>query len=193
MKKILLITTIFFTLSFYAQNSYETATLTFRNGEIKTGEVKRLLGDKTIRFKDSEGKKKEYNYIEIKELKIKNNGKSEIYKYRIVPGRTPLLMKVIKEYKGVINLYAIEHSKTYGSIISITDNYRIYYLNKDDGINVIKLGSSEHIFGKRGFNKTSKKVFKDCPKIIEMIENKEFKRTKDVENIIDYYYENCGK
>ena len=192
MKRLIFLATVFLTFSFYAQNSYEKATLTFRNGEVIQGEAKRLLGDKRIKFKSAGGEKEEYNYREVKELKIKKEGEILIYRYKIIVGQEPKLMKVVKEYKGIINLYVTEHSRTYEGIVSITDNFGVYYLNKDDGINVVELGSSEIIYGKK-FKKTAKKVFNDCPKIIEMIESKEFKRTKDIEKIIDYYYDNYGK
>ena len=117
-------------------------------------EIKILAGNKRIMFKDLNNKKEELNYRKVKKVTINKNTDTLAYKYMIIAGREPLLMQVIKEYKGKINLYAIEYQKTYGMTISITDNFAHYYVNKGFGIEVMKLGSSEHLFGKKKFNKT---------------------------------------
>lgn len=189
MKKIVFISTILFITLTQAQNSFETGTLTLRSGEILNGEVKILLGNKTIRFKDSAKKSKELNYREVEQVTIKKDDKTLVYKYKILAGKEPLLMQVIKEYKGIINLYAIEQTRDYGMIAT---NFAIYYVNKGSGVEVIKLGSSDMIFGKKKFKKTAKKFFNNCPELLKKIESNEFKRSNDVEQIIEYYKQNCG-
>ncbi len=190
MKKITLIL-IFVTSITNSQftNSYESAILTFRDNTIKKGEVKILDDQRTIRYRNkSEGIKNEYNYKNIKEVQITKDGVIKRYNYKIISGIKPMLMRVIKEYKGKINLYAIDYSKDWGGIINY---YCHYYVNMGKGHTVEKLGSSEIIFGNKKFKKQIKKIFKKCPKLIKKVENKEFKRTKNIEEIIEYYYENC--
>ncbi|WP_296317296.1 hypothetical protein [Winogradskyella sp. UBA3174] len=139
---------------------YEPVTLTFRDGEVVEGEVK-ILDQRNIKFKENKKKKKtEYNYIKVKEIKIKRGGETFIYKYKIIVGKRPLLLMVIKEYEGIINLYAAEYSKTYGDDLApisllLTDDFREYYVNKDSGDTVTKLGKSEQIFGSQHLKKNN--------------------------------------
>ena len=193
MKKITLILIFISSLS-NAQivNSFESALLTFRNNTTKKGEVKILDDKRTIKYRNkSEQEKNEYNYRDVKEIEITKDGVIKKYKYKIIAGKEPKLMRVVKEHEGKINLYAIDYYKNWGGIINY---YSHYYINKGKGHAVEKLGSSEIIFGKKKFEKGIKKIFKSCPNLIKKVKNKEFKRTKeeDIEKIIDYYYKNCS-
>ena len=202
MKKILLLIALFSTLLSFSQNPYESGTLTFRDGNILEGDLKILLDNRTIKFRNSERKKKEYNYTEIEELKIVKDYVTEIYKYKIIVGMRPKLLRVIKETKGKLNLYAIdfyvasEFNKT-GSPIDdfkgYEEHFREYYVSKGNEDIVIKLGSDRNIFGSQFFKKTAMKYFKDCPTLIKKIKNKEFNRQNDIKNIVEFYNENCGK
>ncbi len=73
----------------------------------------------------------------------------------------------------------------------MTDNFYHYYVNKGSGDVVIKLGSSQQVYGSRHFKKTALKFFKDCPSLIKKIEDKEFNRRKHIEEIIEYYKNEC--
>jgi hypothetical protein len=190
MKKITLILIFISSISnSQIANSYESALLTFRDNTIKKGEVKILDDKRTIKYRNkSEGVKNEYNYRNIKEVEITKDGVIKRYNYKIISGKKPMLMRVIKEYEGKINLYAIDYYKDWGGIINY---YCHYYVNMGKGHTVEKLGSSEIIFGSKKFKKQIKKIFKKCPNLIKKVENKEFKRTKNIEEIIEYYYENC--
>jgi hypothetical protein len=199
MKKItLIILLISTTLNAQIGNSFETATLNLRNEEIIKGEAK-ILGDGTIKFrKNNKSEKIIYTYRKVKKLVVYEDGINESYKYKIIRGKRPKLMKVIKEYPNKINLYGIKYSVAVGHGIGIgpislglTDNFYHYYVNKGNGDTVIKLGSSQQVYGSRHFKKTALKFFKDCPSLIKKIKDKEFNRRKHTEEIIDYYKNEC--
>ena len=179
-------------------NTFKSATLNFRNGEIVKGEAK-ILGDGTIKFRENnKGEKSIYTYRQVKKLEINEDGVNECYKYKIIAGKKPKLMKVIKEYPNKINLYGIKYSVAVGNSIGIgplsvglTDNFYHYYVNKGNGDVVIMLGSSQQVYGSRHFKKTALKFFKDCPSLIKKIKDKEFNRRKHMEEIIEYYKNEC--
>ncbi|GAA4279832.1 hypothetical protein [Gaetbulibacter aestuarii] len=195
MKKIALI--LFIITSFsnaqITANPFEQGIITFRDNSTKNGEVKILDDKRTIRFRNKEqNEKNEYDHVKVKELEITKDGEQILYKYKIIAGEKPKLMRVINENSGKMNLYAIDYYKNWGSIVSLTNFYCHYYINKGNSNIVSKLGSSEIIFGSKHFKKMVKKSFKDCPLLLEKINNGEFKRTSGIEDIIDYYNENCG-
>ncbi len=174
-------------------NTFESATLQLRNNETLKGKAK-ILTDRTIKFRQSKNDEKViYNHTTVKELEIFEDGKFEVYKYKIIVGKRPILVKVIKEYEGTINLYAIDFSVTSGTgPLFITDNFKHFYANKGTGDVVIKLGSSQQVYGGPYFKKTSVKFFKDCPSLVKKIKSKEYNRRRHIVEIIEYYNENCG-
>ncbi|UII20606.1 hypothetical protein [Fulvivirga ligni] len=44
---------------------------------------------------------------------------------------------------------------------------------------------------KRGFDRFISRILKDCPEVVELVNNKHFKR-KHLEEIVDYYNSHCG-
>ena len=202
MKKIILLITLFSTLLSFAQNPYESATLIFRNGNILEGEAKILLNNRTIKFRNSKNKKTEYDYKQIKELKILKDKETAIYKYKIIAGLPPKLLKVIKETEGKVNLYAIDFyivsefnkndfTKNYSK--GYEEHFKDYYVSKGNENIVIKLGTDRNFVGSNYFKKTALKYFKDCPALIKKIKEKEFKRRNDIKKIVAFYNENCAK
>lgn len=192
MKKItLIILLISNALNAQIGNSFKSATLNLRNNEILKGEAK-ILGDGTIKFrKNNKSDKIIYTYRQVKKLETYEDGINEFYKYKIITGKKPTLMKVIREYPNKINLYGISYSVTFGFGIEVTDNFFHYYVNKGNGDVVIELGSNQQFYGSRHFKKTALKFFKDCPSLIKKIKDKEFNRRKHMEEIIEYYKNEC--
>lgn len=219
MKQITFLFFILIGINSYAQlifNSYERATLKLRNGKEITGEAK-ITNDEKIKFK--KGKEKEiYDYRSLDRCKINSNGDQVSYIYKIIAGKEPRLLKIVREYPGGLNLFVIEyktnstsfnHPQT--STITTLDGKTAeistsvpslnikgpinqineYYVNKGSGHEVIKIGSDHPIFGKSHFKKTVNEFFKDCPEIIRKVNENEFRRS-EMDSIVDFYNENCA-
>ena len=181
MKQVIFLFFMLIGINSYAQfgfNSYERATLKLRNGKEITGEAKITNGEK-VKFKN--GKEKAvYDYRSLDRFEINSNGQQVSYIYKIIAGKEPRLLKIVREYPGRINLFVIEykpnstsfnHSQT--STITTPDgetavvNTSIplmntkgpinkineYYVNKGSGHEVIKIGNDHPIFGKSHFKK----------------------------------------
>jgi uncharacterized protein involved in tellurium resistance len=181
-------------------NSYEKATLKLRNGDVLEGEAK-ITNEETIKFRNGDDKET-FTYRNLKSFTIVEDYEKESYVFKIIAGKTPRLMKIIKEYEGRINLYAIEYknnnpgnlnSNTSGLNMNtgVTFDVTEFYVNKDGGHEVIKLGNNHPVFGKRHFKNTVHEFFKDCTALMEKVEKNEFKRN-DMISIIEFYNDNCG-
>lgn len=180
---------------------YQDATLILRNGEVLEGEAK-ITYDERVRFR--KGKKKEtYYYRNLKSFTIGDDRERLSYVYKIIAGKEPRLMRVIQEYEGIINLYAIEYHHAankenmlsspsgFGVTSSVSLDVSEYYASKDDGHEVVKLGNDHPVFGKGRFKKNIADFFEDCPKLIEQVENNDLKRTDMIE-LIQFYKNECG-
>ena len=197
---LLLLTGLSSTAQFNIQ-SYQDATLKLRNGEVLEGEAK-ITYDELVKFR--KGKKKEtYNYRNLESFTIGDDRERLSYIYKIIAGKEPRLMRIIKEYDGVINLYAIEyhHSSPPGNMpsspsgVGVTTSVSLdvseYYASKNNGHEVVKLGNNHPVFGKGRFKKNVAEFFEDCPDLIEQVENNELKRMDMIE-LIEFYKNECG-
>ncbi len=197
-------------------NSYEEATLKLRNGAVINGKAKITIDNKVKLKKGNE--KLIYDYRSLDRFNIEINGEKVSYVYKIVAGKEPKLLKIIREYPGRVNLYVIENepnSASYNhpqtatiktsdgntavintSVPSVNTKVLInqineYYANKGDGHEVTKIGNDHPIFGKKKFKESANEFFKDCPEIIRRINKNEFRRS-EMDSIVDFYNENCA-
>ena len=67
-------------------------------------------------------------------------------------------------------------------------NISSYYVRKENETEVTHLGSTSWI--SKNFKKAASNYFKDCPNLVEKLQNKEYKK-KDIREIIDFYNEYC--
>ncbi len=221
MKQFILLIILLIGTNSYAQfgfNSYEKATLKLRNGKEIDGEAK-ITNDQEVKFK--KGNEKEiYDYRNLESFKLIRNGEMVSYTYKIITGKKPRLLKIVREYPGRINLFVFEynHNNNSGAFNTVQTSQKMtpageinivnnsgsamnsgvslgvvneYYVNKGSGHEVIKIGNDHPVFGKRHFKKTINEFFKDCPEIIRKVNENEFRRAEMV-SIVDFYNENCA-
>lgn len=195
MKNILIIIGFLFVLSMSAQK--QKATIFLKDGTQIKGFAKITGGDQ-IKFRsDKKSKKKLYNYESVKKLIIRKNDTDIEYRYKIVEGKNSVkLLELIEE--GYITLFR-DLNEGYspggfgagGMMIGGGRSYSIshYYVSKDNNESVTHLGSKGSIFSKN-FKKAATEYFKNCPKLVQKIQDKEYKK-RDIVEIVEYYNENC--
>ena len=209
MKKITFLLILFLGFNSYAQfnfNSYDNASLKLRNGEILVGKAK-VTDDEKVKFKKG-SKKEKYNYRTLESFDIYGEEDTLRFTYKIIAGKEPRLMKVVKEYPGRINLYVINHANNtfrpggtptnpampIGGGLSVSSGVSVntseYYLNKGTGFEVVEIGNDHPVFGKRRFKKALIEFFQDCPKLIKKVEDNDFRRN-EMEALVDFYIKNC--
>ena len=220
MKQLPLLLFLLIGMNTYSQfnlNPYEKATLKLRNGKVIEGEAK-ITYEKEVKFRKDNIKEK-YDYRTLESFKLIKDGKTASYIYKIIVGKKPRLMKVVREYPGRINLFVIEYRQNSSSgTFSTPQSSQIntpagdvvvtnpgspvnsgvslgvvneYYANKGSGLEVTKIGDDHPVFGKRQFKKAINEFFKDCPEIINKVKKNEFRR-RDMVSIVDFYNENCA-
>ncbi|TRO64525.1 hypothetical protein [Christiangramia sabulilitoris] len=207
-----LIMAMIFSFSARAQygNPYHEARLELRNGEILTGEAK-IQSDGKVKFKD-EDRKQAFNYRNLKNLQVYHEKDTINFTYKIIAGKEPRLLRIIKEYDQRINLYAIyirnnqyyhigESTPVNPNMMMVNSNGVMtfgggslnaneYYVNKGSGHEVIKLGYDIPI--KKGkFRRVVNEFFQDCPEIIEQLEDSDYKY-RDIPDLVEYYKDNCA-
>ncbi|GAA0872110.1 hypothetical protein GCM10009117_12570 [Gangjinia marincola] len=173
-----------------------------RTGDTLSG-LSKITATGNLKFK--QGKKKEqFNYRDVERL-IRGSGDSkDVYVYRVLAGQQPELFKVVREYKDKIYLYAQDvqaNSNAMGGTmggglnvsVGTSMSYTImhYYVNKNGNHIVKELGHDHPIFGNGSFKKNLKEFFNDCPELIKMVDNNDFKRV-DTPEMVDIYVEECA-
>ena len=210
MKHFILLVALLLCGTTYAQfdlSGYSPAKAIFRNGDTIMG-IGKITFERDVKFKH--GKNKEtLSYRTLDRITLFKEDEEATYTYKILAGKEPRLLQVVREYPGSINLYAIENeielggannpaaSMPVGAIsvsvgLSHTMLVTEYYANKGTGIEVFKLGDDHPVFGKKKYMKAVKRFFKDCPEVLKSIEEKGFRRTH-TPDMIDLYHLNCGE
>ena len=103
MKQLPLLLFLLIGMNTYSQfnlNPYEKATLKLRNGKVIEGEAK-ITYEKEVKFRKDNIKEK-YDYRTLESFKLIKDGKTASYIYKIIVGKKPRLMKVVREYPGRI-------------------------------------------------------------------------------------------
>jgi len=170
--------------------------LHLKDGTVKSGFAK-IIGIESVKYKS---KKKEkatfYKMMEMEKVVIHDFESSSTYVLRETDKGKFRLLKVLEE--GRLNLYTLETQGysgprytggsngvwTGGSYYSMKD----LYVQKEGEIQVTYLGSNHFIA--KNFRKASSEYFKDCPILMEKIDNKEYKK-RDIRVIVNFYNENC--
>jgi len=156
------------------------------------------FGSKTnkVLFKKSiKGKKKKYKKEEFSSFNVtKNNKKTEKYATVNTSKRKIQVLKVLTE--GKVTLYEIIFRANNINFNTHTrnweNNHSYDYTNMYIKRNNEKIASNEffaNIF--KNFNKTAKKYFSDCSKLVEKIDNNDFKKDGLIE-IVEYYNNQCN-
>jgi len=206
-KKILV--TLTFVLGFmYSVNAQkQRATLFLRNGDTIKGLAKITIGDDIIYRKDRKSQKQTYNSKYLKGIRINSQGITKYFEYKLVKKKNtsaiPKLMTVIS--KGKIDLYRINKtgvtytnngfgnnevgSNNFGGFTSMPYSINNYYVGRKESDFVERLTSTGTWFDK-SFKKAASEYFKDCLKLVKMIQDKTFTK-RDLEEIVEFYNDEC--
>lgn len=198
--KILYIITIFL-FAHQITGAQETlATLVFKDGTVLKGLAK-VSGRHHIRYRKSkEAKAKRIHFSKLKKADIAFEEGIATFVYLPKKGKNnPKIYKQLVE--GNVSLYFWNTGGsnvgynaaapgTFGGNRVVGSSFYIenYFIKRsqDDGL-ILFTGSTMYV---RGYKKAVKKFFKDCPRLIEKVKNKEFKREQIVE-IVQFYNNNC--
>lgn len=179
-----------------AQN--DRAILEFKDGKQRKGLAK-LIGGDQVKFKKAKGQKAEkFHFSELQKVVIYENEEPSTYIYiETREGR----FNVVKELEiGAVNLYVLEQkgysppmqmaganghmNMTGGNFYDIKN----LYVKRGENGELTHLGSNQ-LFSKN-FKKAASDYFSNCPKLVNKIQNRDFKK-KHVKDIVHYYNTKC--
>lgn len=207
MKNKIAIILIFISLSLNSQSlfkSYEKGTITFRNGEEKTGFIKISISDK-IKFKKTKKDKKiVLGHKKVKKIKFLY-GDEYLYKISVKSSRVLLIKRQII---GKLELYSYERSSpglmTPNGMMMGGNTSTAYLIGKRDSDLIEPLPMNPK---KNKFRKIMMKYASDCPEFLKLIKDKKSVKenfakdysgfflnqgTAAVEDMINFYNENCN-
>ncbi len=186
------------------------AVLYLRSGDTIKGLAKITVDNKILYRKDKKSKRETHDHQTLKKVKINVKGTRKEFEYKLVKTKKyakPKLMTPIT--LGKINLYKIDVTIMSNAIVggpqinnTIGGGFGLgvnnfndfsinnYYVGKGDTDFVEKLTSSNNRLFEKSFKKAASEYFKDCSKLVEMIQSKEF-RKRDLEEIVEFYNEDC--
>lgn len=159
-------------------------TIYFKDGTTLAGFGK-IVADNDIRFRATEEGE---GIIYKKELIDKIQIGDGFYQYK--PNEESWLRVIIK---GKVNLYKKDATYYYAytsTAIPAGGTVTNYYVEREGENEVFKITSHGEI--SKNFKKTASAYFKDCPELVEKINNKTYKKTH-IEEVIKFYNSNCGK
>jgi len=196
MKNLSLILLLILNQNILSQNKMK---ITLNNGEIKTGvyEIKNtwMSFPSKTRIVSKKGNEK-YKIDKIKNVIIYTENDSIFMK--VISTRKYLNSKIKKELAQVrfigenIKLYYVSETITSGGAIGLfitsSGYFEKYVMKKNDDI-AYNMG---YIYGagQRGIKKRVRDYFKDCPKLVEKINNNEIPK-KETFKIALYYENHC--
>jgi len=198
-KFIILIICVFTTLS-VLQAQKTKAVIYFKNGDTIAG-LGKIKGNSVKYRKNRKEKSSKLHFSKLERVKIYYTDEITSYVYLKVKNQdTP---KVFEEVTvGNISLYRTV-SQSYnpgfgggfgamgGTGFSGGYSYTIknFYVKRREQDFVIHLGSNQ-LFTKN-FKKAASEYFKDCPKLVKLIQNREFKK-RDLIEIVEFYNQQCN-
>lgn len=140
-----------------------------------------------------------YDHDDVKLLRVRNDS-TTTYKFYYVTGRTTERDRVqlipIPTINGKINLHYEDFAGTYTQMHGNgfnsygTDHITLHYISKPGENTAYYLGKANT--NSERFSKFAKTFFKDCPILIEKMNDKAF-RKKGIVEIVKFYNENCEK
>jgi len=185
MKKIFtLIALLSFLLS---HGQFKEGIIYDKTGKERKGLIKVKRFDGIIFKLDKSSKEIYYDEKHIIGYDIKEENDIEKYRYKIVENASflrPMKMEIL----GKISLFSVYNYGTHyapmgpGGMMTPMSSYSrtIYFVEKNNRL--IRTGSR--------LNKKPLELFKDCPKLIEKLDNKEIKK-KEIKKIVNFYNSNC--
>ncbi len=194
-KFVILILCLFTTLNVLLAQKTK-AVIYFKNGDTITG-LGKITGNYVKYRKNRKEKSSKLHFSKLERVKIYYTDEITNYVYLKVENQaTP---KVFEEVTvGDISLYRIvsqSYNSGFGAMggtgFSGGYSYTIknFYLKRVEQDFVIHLGSNQ-LFTKN-FKKAASEFFKDCPKLVKLIQNRELKKRGLIE-IVEFYNHQCN-
>lgn len=186
---------ILVSLSSFSQN--KSCTIYFKDNTTLIG-LGRLKLDGTVKFRLNEDSKSEFYDAGIID---KIEMEQEIYQYKKIKENSPIWMKVI--IKGKVNLYTNDvGGYTYMGGTGMGGNgmggvgmsygggsVTYYYVSHEGDEKVFQITAIGTI--SKNFKNAASEFFKDCPVLVEKIQNKTFKKG-DLEEVVKFYNSQCN-
>ena len=200
MKNIFLIQTLLISLLCFSQN--QECIVYLKDGTSKGG-ISRFKNNNDVKFRETKVSEPEIIPKEkIDKIKLDENGIIGIYRYKNVKDEVGLWLKEIASVGEVClyidkisgSFYATEFNTLPTSGINNAKMYRrskdmiYYYVCHKTETNVLKITSTED--SNSNFKKVASEFFKDCPKLVDKIQSKEYQK-KDIESVIWFYNNYC--
>ena len=207
MKKIVMLYVLLFSSYFYAQfyeNEYQKTILYLKNGDSING-FSKIDEENRLFFKKSlKSKKVKYSSKELTGLKMFNDDKIKVFKYKLLASVGPILLRVENQGNLKMQLYSQSFFGKEGSPGGFSNGayfpgfssgktieVKRFYINKKNSkLSVIKIWSDTNGRKDKEFKKRIVKYFKDCKLLIEKIKNGQYNRFQILE-IVDFYNSNC--
>ncbi len=183
---------VLFTLIYSCGAPYQLSTIKLKDGSSKAVLAKQDEDHLLIKNHSSDDPKK-LHYSEVDYVKKKNNLNDETkFRFLKVKWKNEYLL-LEEEILGPVSLYISTssfNSNPMGPGMGMTQQTIVaHYVKKEDDDEVILL-SSDH-FADSSLKTVGPKFFKDCPKLVQKIENKDFKK-RHVYDIVKFYNTNCA-
>ncbi len=183
----------------HVQAQKSKAVLTFKDGTVKTG-LGKLSNNGKIKFRTNKGEKAvKYDFSLLDQVKI--SGKTYVYVNVIGIENPRVLERVLV---GKVYLYQTQSQGympyggapgggfggTGGVGFSGGYSYNInnFYVRRTEEDRATHLGSNQ-LFSKN-FKEAASNYFKDCPELVQKIQNKIFKK-RDLRDIVQFYNTEC--
>jgi hypothetical protein len=181
-------------LFFISCAPYKFTKLKLKNGQ--TADVLGKAKDDYFIFKETANSKpKTIHASKIEYLKMKNN-LSDFSKFRYLKVRSTGKYLLMEEaIEGSVSLFIItsrfHHANPFGAgMVTMPSSIIVnHYMKRNEDDEVVFLSSTH--FANSNLKSVGLEFFKDCPKLVEKIENKEFKKSQ-VEDVVKYYNSNCS-
>lgn len=183
----------------FSQN--QRCTIYLKDNTSITG-LGRIKTDGNIKFKlNSDSDSNIYEAALIDRIEMNEKGTNETYKYKKLKNNFEQWLKVIVE--GRVNLYKSDASGFYfapgamntaggfgGMSYGGGGNVTSYYINHEGESEVFKITSFGNI--SKNFKNAASDFFKDCPVLVEKIQNKTYTKN-DIEEVVEFYNRECNK
>lgn len=176
------------------------ADLIFKDGTVLTGFAEPTTVH-NIRFrKERKAKKQFFSFDEVDTLKVHYDFDPTIYvAVKIKDRSAPIVLEFVHKGKNVA--YFRDNKQGYVAPMSFPNgggapgfqgghSYNIThsYLRKTGSDEAIHLGSSDWM--SKNFKKAASNFFSDCPKLVEKLQSREY-RKRDLKEVIDFYNSEC--
>lgn len=190
----------FFAFAFNAFSQNKKCTIFFNDGSSVSG-LGKIKVDNFIKFRLNEDAQSiNYDPKSINKITINENGLTETYKYKKEKEAFHKWLKVVIE--GKVNLYKNDVSGFYSAPTMTPAGFGTgmgmsmggttivnFFIEHENDPEVFKITSFGTI--SKNFKKAGSNFFKDCPVLVEKIDNKTFKKD-DIEAVVKFYNENCN-